>query len=118
MELKGLKRQGRNVAVAMASIGAVLGVTAPMAAAQETETWEMPALKEELLQDAVDSVISAAGEENIKFNLYDSEYNQVVYNYTNWIVCGQSPSAEKEVTINPEKPQTVTLALSRPSAGC
>lgn len=118
MELKGLAKQGRNVAVAMAACGLVLGVTAPVAAAQDGETWEMPALKDEVLQNAVDSVVGAAGEENIKFNIYDRDMNQVVYNYTNWVVCGQSPSAEKEVAINPAKPQTVTLALSRRSSGC
>ncbi|MFB1295275.1 hypothetical protein ACAG24_007165 [Mycobacterium sp. pW049] len=118
MELKGLAKQGRNVAVAMAACGMALGITSPVAAAQEGETWEMPALKEELLQDAVDSVISTAGEENIRFNLYDRDMNQVIYNYTNWIVCAQYPAAAKEVTVNPEKRQTVTLALSRPAAGC
>ncbi|MDA2894689.1 hypothetical protein PDG61_27520 [Mycolicibacterium sp. BiH015] len=118
MELKGLAKQGRVVAIAMASCGMALGMTAPVAAAQEGETWEMPAVKEELLQDAVDSIISAAGEENVKLAPYDSELNQVIYNYTNWIVCAQSPAAEKEVTINPAKPQAVYLALKRPAAGC
>lgn len=118
MELKGLAKQGRNVAVAMAACGMALGMTAPVAAAQEGETWEMPALRDEVLQNAVDSVIGAAGENNIKFNIYDRDMNQVVYNYTNWVVCGQSPAAEREVTINPAKPQTVTLALSRRSSGC
>jgi hypothetical protein len=118
MELKGFKRQGRVVAVAMASFGMALGVTAPVAAAQDAETWEMPGLRNELLQNAVDSVIATAGEDNITFNLYDKDMNQVIYNYTNWIVCGQSPAADKEVTINPAKPQRVTFALARPASGC
>lgn len=118
MELKGLAKQGRVVAIAMASAGMALGMTAPVAAAQDAETWEMPGVKEELLQDAVDSVIAAAGEGNVKFNLYDIAMNQVVYNYTNWVVCAQSPTAEKEVAINPGKPQTVTLALNRRATGC
>ncbi|OAN38104.1 hypothetical protein [Mycolicibacterium iranicum] len=118
MVLKGLAKQARVVAVAVASCGMVLGVTAPIATAQDSETWEMPDLEDEILQDAVDSVISAAGEDNITFNIYDRDMNQVVYNYTNWVVCGQSPSAEREVTVDPAKPQRVTLALSRRTAGC
>lgn len=121
MELKGFTRQERSIAVAAAAFGvaaAVAGLTAPVATAQEAETWTMPALKEEVLQDAVDAVVEAAGADNVKFNLYDRDFNQVVYNYTNWIVCGQSPSADSTVTIDPAKPRTVTMALSRPSAGC
>ena len=118
MELKGLAKQGRMVAIAMTSCGMALGMTAPVAAAQDSETWEMPGLRNEVLQNAVDSVIAAAGEGNVRWNIYDRDMNQVVYNYTNWVVCGQAPSAESEVTVNPAKPQTVTLALSRRSAGC
>ena len=120
MERKGFTRHGRRVAMAAATFGvaaAVVGLTAPVAAAQDAETWTMPALKEEVLQDAVDAVTEAAGADNIKFNLYDREFNQVIYNYTNWIVCAQSPGAEKTVKIG-AKPQTVTMALSRPSSGC
>lgn len=117
MELKGLAKQGRNVAVAMAACGMVLGVTAPVAGAQDEATWEMPGLKEELLQDAVDSVIATAGEQNIRFRIYSLDMNQVIYNYTNWIVCAQAPAAEKSVEITP-KPQQVTFAVKRPAAGC
>jgi hypothetical protein len=118
MELKGLAKQGRVVAIAMASCGMALGMTAPVAAAQDTETWEMPALRDEVLQNAVDSVIEAAGEDNIKWNIYDRDLNQVVYNYTNWVVCGQSPSAESIVKVNPAKPQTVVFAVRRRTGGC
>lgn len=118
MELKGLAKQGRVVAIAMASCGMALGMTAPVAVAQDAETWEMPNFRGEVLQNAVDSVIAAAGEDNIRFNIYDAQSNQVVYNYTNWVVCGQSPKADAEVTIDPAKPQRVTLALYRRSTGC
>ncbi|VEG52298.1 Uncharacterised protein [Mycolicibacterium aurum] len=120
MELKGFVRQGRNVALVGAAVGAVVGLTAPVASAEETAatSWTMPALKEEVLQNAVDAVIEAAGADNVKFNIYDRDYNQVVYNYTNWLVCGQSPSADSTVKITPGKPRTVTMALSRPSTGC
>lgn len=121
MERMGFKRQERSMAVALAACGvvaAVAGLTAPVATAQDAETWTMPALAREVLQDAVDAVTEAAGADNVKFNVYDRDFNQVVYNYTNWIVCAQSPSADSAVKINPEKPKTVTLALARPSAGC
>ena len=119
MELKGLAKQGRSVAVAMASCGMLLSVTAPVAAAQGTETWEMPALRNEVLQNAIGAVTEAAGgTENIKFNLVDATMNQVVLNYTNWLVCAQSPAAEATVKVNPAKPQRVSLALKRPSVGC
>ncbi len=121
MELKGFKRQDRSIAVVAVAFGvvtAVAGLTAPAAMAQDVETWTMPALEEEVLQDAVDATTEAAGPDNVKFNLYDSTFNQVVYNYTNWIVCGQSPEADSTVEIDPAEPQTVTLALARPSTGC
>lgn len=121
MERMGFTRQGRSIAMATAAFGvvaAVAGLTAPVATAQDAETWTMPALKEEILQNAVDAVTETAGADNIKFNVYDKDFNQVVYNYTNWIVCAQSPKADSTVKVNPAKPQTVTLALARPSTGC
>ena len=119
---KGLKWQVRNVAVGAASFGMVVaGVVfaAPSAVAQESDgaTWTMPALKGAVLQTAVDSVLETAGPDNITFNIYDAVNNQVVYNYTAWVVCGQSPRADATVTIGAE-PQRVTLALKRRHAGC
>ncbi|MDW5611082.1 hypothetical protein [Mycolicibacterium sp. D5.8-2] len=122
MELKGFKRQQRNLAVAAAAAGlfaAGVGISAPIAAAAPSagETWEMGSYRGEILQRAIDDVIANAGEQNVKFNLYDRQFNQVIYNYTNWLVCGQSPRAEASVKVG-AKPQTVTFALSRPSTGC
>lgn len=117
MELKGLAKQGRVVAVAMASCGMALGMTAPVAAAQDAETWEMPALREEVLQNAVDSILATAGEENVKFSIINQTANQVVYNYTNWLVCGQSPKADEAVEID-SKPKTIYLAVNRRTDGC
>ena len=122
MERKGFSSHGRSVAMAAATFSvaaAVVGLTAPVAAAEETPTgtWTMPGLREEVLQNAIDAVTEIAGAENVKFNLYDREFNQVIYNYTNWIVCGQAPAADKTVKIG-AKPQTVTFGLSRPSTGC
>ncbi|ABM12501.1 hypothetical protein [Mycolicibacterium vanbaalenii] len=122
MELKGFKRQQRNLAVAAAAAGvfaAGIGISAPIAAAAPTagETWTMGSYRGEVLQRAIDDVIANAGEQNVRFNLYDRVLNQVIYNYTNWVVCGQSPRADASVKVG-EKPQTVTFALSRRSTGC
>jgi ABC-type glycerol-3-phosphate transport system substrate-binding protein len=121
MERMGFKIQQRSMAMATAALAvaaALTSLTAPVATAQDAESWTMPALKEEILQSAVDAVTEAAGADNVTFNVYDREFNQVVYNYTNWVVCGQSPGPDRTVQVNPAKPQTVTLALSRPSTGC
>ncbi|PRC46458.1 hypothetical protein C6A85_89980 [Mycobacterium sp. ITM-2017-0098] len=120
MELKGFKRQRRDLAVGAAAIGLGLAgvvVTAPIAAAQDTEAWTMPALKGEVLQDAVDSVTAAAGEENVTLSIFPDGMNQVIYNYTNWLVCSQSPAAETAVEIGRE-PKTIYMAVKRPSEGC
>lgn len=116
MERKGFTR---SVAAGAASFGMLLTgvmVAAPTAGAQ-TSSWTMPALRDEVLQNAIDSVNGAAGSAPIRFNIYDSVNNQVVYNYTNWVVCGQSPRAEATVKVG-EKPQTITLALKRRQTGC
>ena len=122
MMRKGFTRHGLSVAKAAAALSAaaaVAGLTAPVAVAQETPsgTWTMPAVREEVLQDAVDAVTEAAGADNVAFNVYDSVWNQVVYNYTNWVVCGQSPRADTEVKVG-AKPQRVNLALKRRATGC
>ncbi|MDN4520220.1 hypothetical protein QYF68_20695 [Mycolicibacterium austroafricanum] len=122
MELKGFKRQQRNFAVAAAAAGvfaAGVGISAPIAAAAPTagETWTMGSYRGEILQRAVDDVIASAGEQNVKFSFKDRVFNQVVYNYTNWVVCGQSPAADKSVKVG-AKPQTVWFSVTRPSTGC
>ena len=116
MERKGFSR---SVAAGAASFGMLLTgvmVAAPTAGAQ-TSTWTMPALRGEVLERAIVGVEGAAGSAPIRFNIYDSVNNQVVYNYTNWVVCGQSPRAEATVKVG-EKPQTITLALKRRQSGC
>ena len=77
----------------------------------------MPALRDEILQNAVDSVLEAAGPDNVTFNIVDAVNNQVVYNYTNWVVCAQSPKADGEVKVG-AKPQRVSLAIKRRYPGC
>ncbi|PQP41627.1 hypothetical protein [Mycolicibacterium austroafricanum] len=122
MELKGFKRHQRNLAVAAAAAGvfaAGIGISAPIAAAAPTagETWTMGSYRGEVLQRAIDDVIANAGEQNVRFNLYDRALNQVIYNYTNWVVCAQSPRADAVVEVG-AKPKQVTFALARRYVGC
>lgn len=123
MELKGFKRQRRNLAVAAAAAGvfaAGAGISAPIAAAAPTqgETWEMGSYRNEVLQRAINDVIAKAGEQNVRFNLYNRDLtSQVVLNYTNWVVCGQAPRAGTTVTVG-ARPRTVTFALARRYSGC
>lgn len=118
MERMGFMRHGRSVAIAatFSVAAAVVGLMAPVAAAEETTpgTWTMPDLKEELLQHAIDDVSETAGSDNVRFKFVN---DQVVYNYTNWVVCAQSPEAETSVKIG-AKPQTVAFRVERPSIGC
>ena len=121
MELKGFKRHAGNVAAAAACFGMLataLGVAAPIAAAQDsdTETWTMPDTESSMLENAVDATYEAAGTENIEIEFDVSGPAQVVYNYTNWRVCGQSPSADEEVAVTGE-PATVEFEVARPG-GC
>jgi hypothetical protein len=121
MELKRFKRQAGHVAAAAASFALLVtaaGVAAPIAAAQDSEaaTWEMPDVEESMLQNAVDATYEAAGTEDVEIEFDVSGPAQVVHNYANWRVCGQSPSAEEEVDVTAE-PATVEFEVARPG-GC
>ena len=121
MELKGIKRQAGNVAAAAASFGMLMtavGVAVPIAAAEEgdAETWTMPDTEKSMLKNAVAATYEAAGTENIEIEYNFSDVTQVVYNGTNWRVCGQSPAAEEEVEVTAE-PATVEFEVARPG-GC
>lgn len=106
-------------AVAAGMLASGIGIGAPTAGAAPTvgDTWQMGTYRNEVLQRAIDDVIATAGEQNVRFNLYNRDLNQVIYNYTNWVVCGQSPSAGSTVKVG-EKPRTVTFALARRFSGC
>ncbi|MGZ5394359.1 MAG: hypothetical protein ACXWEI_02475, partial [Mycobacterium sp.] len=80
------------------------------------ETWTMPDTENNMLKNAVAATYEAAGTENIEFEYSFSDVTQVVHNYTNWRVCGQSPSADEEVEVTAE-PATVEFELARPG-GC
>jgi hypothetical protein len=121
MELKAFKRHAGPIvatAVTFASLVTAAGVAMPIAAAQESDgaTWTMPDTENNMLQNAVEATYEAAGTEDIEIEFDVSGSAQVVYNYTNWRVCGQSPSADEEVEVTAE-PATVEFELARPG-GC
>ncbi|WP_099038849.1 hypothetical protein [Mycobacterium neglectum] len=121
MEFTGFKRQVGSVAVAAASFAMLVtaaGFAAPIAAAEESdaETWTMPDTESNMLENAVAATYEAAGTENVEIEFAVSGVNQVVYNYANWRVCGQSPSADEEVEVTAE-PATVEFEVARPG-GC
>lgn len=74
----------------------------------------MPAIKNDVLQDAVDATYQAAGPQNIEFEYSFNGFTQVVHNYTNWEVCHQYPAAGEAVDVSP-KPYTVYLYIGRPN---
>ena len=90
-----------------------VGVAVPIAAAEEgdAETWTMPDTENSMLKNAVAATYEAAGTENIEFEYSFSDVTQVVYNGTNWRVCGQSPAADEEVEVTAE-PATVEFELA------
>ncbi|WP_006244334.1 hypothetical protein [Mycolicibacterium tusciae] len=122
MKLKGLTRQAGNVAAAAACFAllvTVAGVAAPTAAAEESDaaTWEMPDVEGSMLQNAIDATLEAAGSEDaVAFSFASDGPATVVYNYTNWRVCGQSPSAEGALETTDE-PAEVEFEVARPG-GC
>ena len=118
MELKGFKRHVASATVAIGMLVIAFGVAAPIAAAEESDvtTWTMPDTEENMLANAVAATYEAAGTDDIDFEFAVSGINQVVYNYTNWRVCGQSPSADEEVEVTGE-PATVEFEVARPG-GC
>jgi hypothetical protein len=122
MKLKEFKRQAGNVAAAAAAFGMLVtavGVAAPIAAAEESDAaaWEMPDVEGSMLQNAIDATVEAAGSEDaVKFSFGADGPATVVYNYTNWRVCGQSPAAEGAVEDTAE-PAAVEFEVARPG-GC
>jgi hypothetical protein len=119
MGLKGLKKQVRNVAVGAASFGMLVTgvvVTAPTVAAQESEaaTWEMPDVKDSMLQNAIDATVEAAGSD-VAITFGFDQPAQEVLNYTNWRVCYQYPEAGEAVT-DTGQPPAVYFQVTRPGA--
>ena len=105
------------LATALAGVGMV-GVAAPAAAAQEGNPgpWEMPDVRYELLQRAIDSVVAATDGADVQFDIRNRLSPNEVINYTNWEVCYTSPTAGSNIS---QKTKKVILLVRRPNtSGC
>lgn len=100
------------VSVAAAVMATAIGFAGP-AAADDT-AWVMPGVKGEVLQNAIDDVLSVTGP-GVDIGTYDVNSSQHQLNMTNWIVCGSSPRAGNEIS---QKSKSVTLSVARPNVGC
>ena len=74
---------------------------------------EMPDMKDELLQSAMDTLAASPFLATIPVVTIDYVGNQKQLNRTNWVVCSQYPKSGEEV---PAKLKNVTLFVKRPTA--
>lgn len=81
-------------ATTAAVVVAMTGLAGPASAADQ---WEMPDVRTEILQSAVDQVSAASAGTKVKFRYNPRHVNQDVYNLTNWAVCFTSPKQGAEV---------------------
>lgn len=72
----------------------------------------MPDLDGLILEKALDAVHAAAEDPAFPIQINNAR-GQVVYNYTNWVACDQSPRAGREVT---PKTKKVFIAVKRLNA--
>lgn len=109
------------IKVALATImaaGGILGMATPAAAAQDGNPgpWEMPDVRGEILQRAIDSVLDVTGDVDLDLEVRNRLSAQDVINYTNWEVCAQAPRGGSEISM---KTKRVILVVRRPNtSGC
>lgn len=105
----GKRALGRIGAATVLMAGAV-GLAGPAAAA--TPTWPMPDVKGLILQKAHDAIAEATGGAVVE-QTSDADglpYEQI--NLTDWVVCSQSPSAGKKISVK----RPPELQVARPNA--
>lgn len=103
---------------AVMAVGGLVGVAAPAAAAQggTPGPWEMPDVRYELLQRAIDSVLAATDDADVQFDIRNRLSPNEVINYTNWEVCYTFPVAGSDISAKTKK---VVLLVRRPNtSGC
>lgn len=92
--------------------GGVLAATtgfATHAGAVPVEEWEMPDVKDMVLQQAVNAIYDVTGPADLEFDVIDEKNGQDVINQTNWTVCDQYPRAGLELA----QGSTVTFYVKR-----
>ena len=113
-----MRKQLKVALAAVVAAGGVVTLSAPAAAAQEGNAgpWEMPDVRGEILQRAINSVLDVTGDVDLDVELRNRKNAQEVINYTNWEVCAQSPRGGQ---IIPKKTKRVVLLVRRPNTtGC
>lgn len=106
------------LAATMAVSAGLIGFAAPATAAQEGNPgpWEMPDVRGETLQRAIDSVLSVTGDVDLDLDIRNRKDVREVINYTNWEVCAQAPRGGQNIS---QKAMRVILVVRRPmTRGC
>ena len=113
-----MRKQLKIALAAVMAAGGMLTVAAPAAAAQEGNPgpWEMPDVRGEILQRAINSVLSVTGDVDLDLELRNRKDAREVINYTNWEVCAQAPRGGQNIS---QKAKRVILVVRRPNpSGC
>ncbi|MCV7149896.1 PASTA domain-containing protein [Mycolicibacterium pyrenivorans] len=97
------------IAMTVAVLAATIGF-AGQAGAETSSEWEMPNVRNMVLQQAIDAVYDVTGPVDLKFDLLDKVNGQDVLNLTNWEVCAQNPSAGAQIS---KKTMKVTFYAKR-----
>ena len=113
-----VRKQFKMALAIVLAVGGMVGVAAPAAAAQDGNPgpWEMPDVRGEILQRAINSVLDVTGDVDLDLELRNRKNAQEVINYTNWEVCAQSPRGGQNIN---KKSMRVILVVRRPmTRGC
>ena len=113
-----MRKQLKTALAAAMAAGGMLTVAAPAAAAQEGNPgpWEMPDVRGEILDRAIDSVLSVTGDVDLDLEIRNRKDVREVINYTNWEVCAQAPRGGQNIS---QKAKRVILVVRRPNtSGC
>lgn len=112
------KQIAATFAAPLAVSAGMMGFAAPAAAAQDGNPgpWEMPDVRGEILDRAIDSVLSVTGDVDLDLEIRNRKDVREVINYTNWEVCAQAPRGGENIS---QKSKRVILVVRRPnSSGC
>lgn len=112
------KHLAATLVAIMAISAGLIGSAAPAGAAQDGNPgpWEMPDVRGETLQRAINSVLSVTGDIDLDLEVRNRKDVRQVINYTNWEVCAQAPRGGQNIS---QKARRVILVVRRPnSSGC
>ena len=113
-----MRKELKTALAAAVAAGGMVTLSAPAAAAQEGNPgpWEMPDVRGEILDRAIDSVLSVTGDVDLDLEIRNRKDVREVINYTNWEVCAQAPRGGQNIS---KKAMRVILVVRRPmTRGC